>query len=104
MFRGVLAILSRQLELILSLPVRNAMVESAVLHTRILCDILLSRTSAKDDIRLTELFVPGITSPVADKVDKSLTDQLAKDYGSGSTSGTPCWEFNCLLTLRPRED
>ena len=69
------------------------MVESAVLHARILCDILLSRTNADDDIRLTELHLPGDVDPVSDKVDKKLLDQLAADYGNRRTPGTPCWEF-----------
>ena len=73
------------------------MVESAVLHARILCDILLSRTNADDDIRLTELHLPGDVDPVSDKVDKKLLDQLAADYGNRRLSGTPCWEFNKML-------
>ena len=95
--RGALETLSTQQHLLVTQVLRNAVVESSVIHTRILCDILLSRTSAKDDIRLTDLFVPGITGPIADKIDKNMIAQLAKDYGSGSASGTPCWQFNKML-------
>ena len=35
--------------------VRNAVVESAVLHTRILCDVLLSRGTEADEITLKKL-------------------------------------------------
>ena len=54
-------------------------------------------TTPPDDIRLTQLFVPGVPGPVADNIDKKLIAQLATDYGSGGTAGTPCWEFNKML-------
>jgi hypothetical protein len=63
----------------------NAFVESRLLHTRILCDILLSRGSQPDNITLDRL-LPDFGSP--------LVDQLRKDYGDHKTSGTPCWELN----------
>jgi len=97
MFREAVTVLSQQWHLLTTQVLHNAMVESAVLHTRILCDILLSRTTEKDDIRLTELFVPGIADPVVDKVDKALIAQLAADYGSRGAPATPCWEFNKTL-------
>jgi hypothetical protein len=95
-FRGTGAELSHPVRLSTQV-LRNAVVESAVLHARILCDILLSRTNADDDIRLTELHLPGDVDPVSDKVDKKLLDQLAADYGNRRTPGTPCWEFNKML-------
>lgn len=39
-------------------PIPNAIVESMLLHLRILIDILLSKRSDKDDITLTDL-LPG---------------------------------------------
>src|SRR6516162_509345 len=97
MFRVERQIWNQQPHLLSTLVLRNATVESGILHARILCDILLSRTSAKDDMRLTELFVPGIAEPVADKIDTNLISQLSKDYGNSATPGSPCWEFNKML-------
>jgi len=67
--------------------VQNAVVESALLHTRILVDIFLSRGN-KDDIRLSDL-LPGFQS-------QALED-LRRAYGDGGMNGTPCWTLNKML-------
>jgi hypothetical protein len=67
---------------------RNAVVESAVLHVRMLADIFLSRTTNSDDIDLA-LLLPGF-------VPSQLT-QLRTAYGNSKTAGSPCHTINKRL-------
>src|SRR5690606_34602557 len=70
---------------------KNAVVESAVLHSRILADILLSRTDPKrypDDIRLTDLLPEFESSSIA---------RFEVAYGKPAEIGSPCWAFNKML-------
>jgi hypothetical protein len=69
-------------------PIQNAIVESMLLHLRILVDILLSRGSGNDDINLTDL-LPGFKS--------SLVAQLKTAYGDSKTVDCPCWHLNKRL-------
>lgn len=69
-------------------PIQNAIVESMLLHLRILVDILLSRGSGNDDINLTAL-LPAFKS--------SLVAQLRTAYGDSKTIGCPCWHLNKRL-------
>ena len=82
---------------LLSNSLRFAAVESLLLHTRIMADILLSRDSSQDAIRLTDL-LPGFTP--------SKLNKLKEEYGSGSEFESPCWTLNKMLahptTLRLR--
>src|SRR5207247_10672896 len=70
----------------LSKHVQNAIVESALLHVRVLSDILLSRKKEPDEIRLKEL-LPGFQAPAL--------EQLNDAYGS-CTRG-PCEILNKRL-------
>ena len=72
----------------LSHYIKNAIVESAVLHTRILVGILLSRGPEPDDINLSNL-APGFSCPEI--------DQLSQTYGRRNDNSTPCWTFNKML-------
>ena len=75
----------------LSLHLKNAVVESGVLHARNLADILLSRSEPNrfpDDIRLADL-LPTFTS--------SAIARLQDAYGNAMTSGSACWAFNKKL-------
>jgi hypothetical protein len=72
---------------------KNAIVESLVLHTRVLTDILLSKTQNSDDIKITDL-IPGFSSP--------LLASLQTAYGDSKTQGCPCWQFNKLLVHATR--
>jgi hypothetical protein len=67
---------------------RNGVTELAVLHARILIDILISKGSKNDDITLDKL-LPGC--------DPAGVKALKVAYGNGS-KGTPCWQFNKFLT------
>lgn len=69
-------------------PVQNAIVESMLLHLRILVDILLSRGSGSDDINLRDL-LPSFKSSVRTK--------LTTAYGDGKTVNSPCWQLNKRL-------
>jgi hypothetical protein len=68
--------------------IRNAIVESLLLHTRNIVDILLSRDTEPDAINLKTL-LPGF-SP-------TQLGALAKLYGSGKAVGSPCWTLNKML-------
>jgi hypothetical protein len=68
-------------------PIPNAVLESMLLHLRILVDILLSR-GHPDDIKLKDL-MPSFRSP--------LIDELRNAYGSPGRARTPCWTLNKML-------
>lgn len=70
------------------LAIQNAVVESLVLHSRILVEILISKGSGDDDIRLDKLMPSFRSVKVA---------ELTKVYGRNNDNGTPCWQFNKLL-------
>ena len=69
-------------------PIPHAIVESMLLHLRILVDILLSRGGRDDDIRLTEL-LPDFKSP--------LIEQLNTTYGGSNDADSPYWNLNKRL-------
>jgi hypothetical protein len=69
-------------------PIPNALVESMMLHLRIVVDIFLSRGTDLDDIKLTDL-LPKFHSP--------LIEQLKNAYGNRNTAGSPCWTLNKML-------
>ncbi len=69
-------------------PIPNAIVESMLLHLRILVEILLSCGSGDDDIKLKEL-LPGFKSP--------LVGQLKTTYGNSKQVGSPRWNLNKRL-------
>jgi hypothetical protein len=69
-------------------PIPNAIVESLLLHTRILVDIFLSRDVEPDSVHLSEL-LPGFDSPEL--------GVLRKVYGTAKVSGSPCWNINSRL-------
>lgn len=68
--------------------IQNAIVESALLHGRILADILLSRGNEPDDINLEDI-APNFTS--AD------LNQLREFHGTARTENSPCWTLNKML-------
>src|SRR5207244_872549 len=68
--------------------VRNAVVESALLHTRQLADILLSRGTRTDDINLNAL-IPNLRP--------ARLAELRQLFGTQNTSGCPCWTINKML-------
>lgn len=73
--------------------IRNAVVESMVLHTRILIDILLSKgTEESDDIRLNDLLPNWV-----DKEGKDLLDRLRDAYGKWNIPNSPCYIINKML-------
>jgi hypothetical protein len=68
-------------------PIPNALVESMLLHLRILIEILLS-SGWHDDIKLEKDLLPGFNSP--------LIAELDKIYGDGSEH-THRWTLNKRL-------
>ncbi len=71
--------------------VKNAVVESVCLHTRILVNILLSKDFGEfDDIRLNHL-LPGF--------QHSSVDRLRAAYGDGKPVQPPwpCWTLNKMI-------
>jgi hypothetical protein len=74
----------------------NAVEESAVLHTRILCEVFLSRGIDQDDIQVSRLFPAWNTDIRYHSIKRSI-DRLRKKYGSAQKSGSPCWIFNKMM-------
>ena len=71
----------------------NALVESALLHMRVLVDIILSRGSEKDTIRLEHLIPQWSESTDL----ASAVESLKREYGSRSREDSPCWVVNKML-------
>ena len=67
---------------------RNAIIESLLLHTRILVEILLSRDKDPDGIRLKTLLP---------KFDSPRIAELNSAYGTTNLPGSPCQEINKRL-------
>jgi hypothetical protein len=74
----------------------NAIEESAVLHTRILCEVFLDRGSEPDDIALSRLFSDWYTDYRYRGIKRMLRE-LRNLYGTGSRRGSPCWVFNKMM-------
>jgi hypothetical protein len=71
----------------------NALEESALIHTRILVDALLNRSSEVEDVTLDDLIpdwgrLPGVGQAIR---------QLRQTYGHPDTIGSPCWQLNKML-------
>jgi hypothetical protein len=75
---------------------KNALEESAVLHTRILCDIFLSRSKQTDDITLGRL-LSGWPNDTRYGKMKAMHDKLQVRYGKANDPASPCWDFNKRL-------
>ena len=72
---------------------RNALVESSLLHTRILVDALLRRSGKPDDVTLAQLLPAAASSG---GLQASL-DRLRQAYGAHDQRDTPCWILNKRL-------
>ncbi len=70
---------------LLSLTINNALVESLVLHTRMVVGMLISKENQKDDINLERL---------DSKFNSRLVGKLSQLYGSSSDSNSACHVFN----------
>src|SRR5690349_7580886 len=80
----------------LSRVLKNAVEESAVLHTRILAGVFLSKGSQKDDLRLANLFPNWATDSRYASLKQAVND-LSHLYGKSDLENTPCWIFNKML-------
>ena len=76
--------------------IANALEESSVLHTRILCEVFLSRGKEADDITLCALF-PELNKDAKYGKLHRLVEQLRRKYGSALVQATPCWTFNKMM-------
>jgi len=74
--------------------VRNALVESSLLHMRILTEIFLSRGTQPDDVNLQKL---GFAVPIQDQTLAQNIGALETAYGSSRISGSRCWTINKML-------
>jgi hypothetical protein len=88
MYVGLLDLCAKSQHKLHPHPIPHAIVESLLLHTRILVDIFLSRDVEPDSVHLSEL-LPGFDSP-------ELV-VLRKVYGTPKISGSPCWIINKSL-------
>ncbi len=73
--------------------VRNALTESMVLHTRQLCEMFLSRSNEKDNVKLKDL-IPERQHTA--RLSESVA-ALHRIYGNSRRAGSPCWVFNKML-------
>jgi hypothetical protein len=74
----------------------NAVEESAVLHTRILCEIFLPKAKSRcDDIQLSRLFPDWDKDTKYDRI-KGIIEDLEGRYGTGKKRGH-CWNFNKMM-------
>jgi hypothetical protein len=71
---------------------RNAVVESMILHTRIVIDILLSKIIDPADIKLSDLFTD---SKMIEQTEEF--NLLRSTYGNSRKKGSVCWQFNKFL-------
>jgi hypothetical protein len=72
------------------LELRNAVVESALLHTRVLIDVLLDHDSKTgDDLLLRDLLPTGYPQPLVERLRL-----LRKIYGHRHKEESPCWTLN----------
>lgn len=70
-----------------------ALVESRLLHMRILVDIFLSKSKSEDDISIDEIINPCIQT----EYFKNLIKNLNSAYGSRKIEYSPCWTLNKML-------
>ena len=71
----------------------NALIESMVLHTRIVVDLLISKGRGNDNIKLRDLMPEWCIS----EKGKRLIDELELVYGRADIENSPCWIFNKML-------
>jgi len=72
---------------------KNATVESQLLHTRIMTDILISKGSEDDDITLKDSLPEWCNS----ENGKTLIEKLKNTYGKRNEKDSPCWIINKML-------
>ena len=74
--------------------IKNALVESRLLHIRILTEILLSKNKGfKDNLILEELIDKSTQSDFL----KRLIAELNSTYGNSKQENSPCWTLNKML-------
>ena len=76
---------------------KNALEESTVLHTRILCEVFLSRSKRRDDIRLGDFLPDWPNDPRYGKMKATCDDLTAEYCGKSNHLESPCWNFNKRL-------
>ncbi len=72
---------------------KNVTVESLLLHTRIVTDILISKSIEGDDITLMGLLPEWCNS----ETGKPLIENLKNIYGKRNEKDSPCWIINKML-------
>ncbi len=75
---------------------KNALEESAVLHTRILCDVFLDHAKRSDDIALSHL-LSGWPNDARCRDMRAMHDKLKSRYGKPNDPASPCRNFNKRL-------
>jgi len=74
--------------------IKNALVESSLLHIRILTDIFLNRGKRADDINLGQL---GFDANSIEPILAEKISVLAMAYGEASNQTSNCWILNKML-------
>jgi len=79
---------------IVNIITKNATVESQLLHTRIMTDILISKSSREDDDITLKILLPDWCNS---ENGKSLIEKLKITYGKQNEKDSPCWILNKML-------
>lgn len=79
---------------VINLIIKNATVESQLLHTRIMTDILISKSSREDDDITLNFLLPEWCNSTN---GKSLIEKLRNVYGKQNEKDSPCWILNKML-------
>ncbi len=78
-----------------NMNLRTAIIESYLLHTRILVDILAPRkqSTRKDDLTLLDLNIDFSSTINID----NMQNELREAYGDASDENSPCWMINKMF-------
>jgi len=78
--------------------IKNALVESLLLHIRIICDIYTSKSSGHDDDITLNKIIKEIDLPLKDKERlENEINKLKKSYGNRKDKKSPCYIINKRL-------
>jgi len=72
---------------------KNTVLESLIFHTRIMTDILISKGSRVDDIKLNDLLSEWCSS----ETGAMLIEKLKQAYGEQNKENSPCWVINKMF-------
>lgn len=85
---------ARKGECLKDLVFHNAMVESQLVHARILADFLT--TEQKNPVQKDDVTLGDLLPALRDELNSDI-GSFAVQYGTHRAEGTPCWQVNKLI-------